>query len=124
MSTYGTPDEADVDPKAVLVAEIARTEAAVAWLAERIGALDPDSLVKGTKFVRTTTNAEGEKTTTAEAGVVRHGLVALYLEERHHLRGLCRDALRMDIEEDTGVSRLDELAARRAADRRPDAASS
>lgn len=123
MSTYGTTSPDVPDPKAVLVAEIARTEAAVTWLAERIADLDPDSLVKGTKFVRTTTNSDGEKTTTAEAGVVRHGLVALYLEERHHLRGLCRDALRMDLDDDTGVSRLDELAARRAADRRPGTAS-
>lgn len=120
--TYGTAG-AEQDPRAVLLAEIARTTAAVEWLAEQVKALDVDQLVKGTKFVRTTTTADGEKTTTAEAGVIRHGLIALYLEERHHLRGLCRDAMRMDIEEDTGVSRLDELAQRRAADRRPGTAS-
>lgn len=120
LATYGAPPEKDPDPRSALLAEIARTEAAVEWLQQEVAALEADALVKGTRFVRTVTDNDGSKVTTAEAGVVRHGLVALYLEERHHLRGLCRDAMRMEIEDDSGVSGLDELAARRAADRRTD----
>lgn len=120
MATYGLPSDEAQDPRSVVLAEIARTTAAVEWLAAEVGSLSPEALVKGTRFVRTTTDAEGNKVTVAEAGVVRHGLLALYLEERHHLRGLCRDAMRMDIEDDGEVSPLDELAARRAADRNSD----
>jgi len=116
--------EPGTDPREVLLAEIARTQAAVEWLAGQVAALDTDALIKGTRYVRTTTTEDGKRKTVAEAGTARHELLALYMEERHHLRGLCRDALRVDLEEDDGVSALDELAARRAADRRPDAASS
>lgn len=117
MATYGTRNGGTPDPRAALLAEIARTEAAIEWLRVQVEALGPDDLVGGTRFVRTRTKSDGEETTTTEAGVVRHGLVALYLEERHHLRGLCRDALRSDVEDQTGVSALDELASRRASAR-------
>ena len=120
--TYGTAGDQAPDPAEVLLAEIARTTAAVQWLHEQVSTLGAEALVKGTRFVRTTTDDNGKKVTVAEAGVVRHGLLTLYLEERQHLRALCRDALRIRPEEDTGegVSLLDELAARRATARHAD----
>lgn len=123
MTTYGNGSTPSTDPVAVLLAEITRTAAAVEWLGEQVATLGPEALVKGTRFVRTTTNEAGEKVTVAEAGTVRHGLLALYIEERRHLHELCRDALRLRINEDQseGASLLDELAARREAARRPDA---
>jgi hypothetical protein len=93
----------------------------VEWLAEQVAALGSDALVKGTRFVRTTTDAAGNRTTVAEAGAARHELLALFLDERRHLRALCRDALRNELfgDDDSGEpSALDELAARRAAERK------
>lgn len=122
MSTYGIANPSEPDPRAVLLAEMARTTAAVEWLHEQISALGPEALVKGTRFVRTTTDEDGRKVTVAEAGTVRHGLLALYIDERRHLHELCRDALRLGIDEqaEEGVNLLDELAARRAATRPSD----
>lgn len=120
MNTYGTSGES-VDPASALLAEIARTTAAVEWLAGEVAALGAEALVKGTRYVRTTTDKDGIKTTVAEAGTVRHGLLSLYIEERRHLHELCRSALRLRIDEtvEEEVSLLDELAARRAAARMP-----
>ena len=94
-NTYGTAKK-DLDARAALDEEIRRTAGAVDWLQEQVAALEPDQLTKGTKFVRTTTAADGSKTTVAEAGVARHELLQLLIEERRHLHALCRDALAAD----------------------------
>ncbi len=88
--TYGTPE-----PRAArdaLLGELARTEAAVEWLREQVAQLEPEQLVRGTKYVRRT-EKDGEIATTTEAGAARHELLQLYMEERRFLHALCRDAL-------------------------------
>lgn len=102
-ATYGTARP--IGTKAALSAEIARTNAAVEWLHTQIGALTPDQLIRGTKFVRRTQSEKDGESTVTEAGAVRHELLALYLEERRHLHALIRD----------GLAHLDADDARRAA---------
>ena len=93
--TYGAA-KTGLDARAALDDEIRRTAGAIEWLQTQVAALEPDQLTKGTKFVRTTTAPGGEKTTVAEAGVARHELLQLLIEERRHLHALCRDALAAD----------------------------
>lgn len=93
MSTYGAGDAKPTTARDALLSEISRTQASIEWLSVQLGELKPEQLVTGTKFVRTTTNPEGGKTVVAEAGSVRHELLALFIEERRHLHALCRDLI-------------------------------
>jgi hypothetical protein len=90
QATYGTPQF--LTARDALLAELGRTSGAVEWLREQIGALTPDQLVRGTKYVRRT-EKDGDVSTTTEAGAVRHEWLQLYMEERRFLHALCRDAL-------------------------------
>jgi hypothetical protein len=91
-STYSQPATTRLTPLQALHAEIDRTNAAIEWLAEQIHALTPDQLIRGTRSVKRTEDANGIRTVT-EAGSTRHELLALFIEERRHLHALCRDAL-------------------------------
>jgi hypothetical protein len=93
VTTYGTPPEG-LTARDALLAELARTSGAVEWLRGQVAELQPDQLVRGTKYVRRT-EKDGEVATTTEAGAARHELLALYMEERRFLHALCRDALAM-----------------------------
>lgn len=91
--TYGTAAVNPLAPQEALLAEIARTNAAVEWLAGQVGELKPEQLVRGTKSIRRTEESDGSVKTVTEAGSARHELLALFIEERRHLHALCRDAL-------------------------------
>lgn len=93
--TYGTPQEG-LTARAALDEEIRRTAGAISWLQVQVAELNPEHLTKGTKFVRTVTASDGTKSTVAEAGMARHPLLQLLIEERKHLHALCRDALAVD----------------------------
>lgn len=94
VPTYGSAaGQRVVTPQAALAAEIARTNAAVEWLAVQVGELKPDALIRGTKSIRRTEMSDGSVKTVTEAGSVRNELLALFIEERRHLHALCRDAL-------------------------------
>lgn len=80
MRTYGVP--IDTDPMNALMGEVKRSSGIVAWLEEKIGDGDANSLIQvGEKF--------GEKPAV---------LVELYKDERAHLARVCKMAL------DAGVS--------------------
>lgn len=91
--TYGAALPVPISPHAALLAEIARTNAAVEWLAAQVGELKPEALHRGTKSVRRTEDSDGSVKTVTEAGNVRHELLSLFIEERRHLHALCRDVL-------------------------------
>lgn len=91
--TYGAIGSEPISPQAALVAEIARTNAAIEWLAAQVGELKPAELIRGTKSIRRIEDSDGSVKTVTEAGSVRHELLALFIEERRHLHALCRDAL-------------------------------
>jgi hypothetical protein len=101
-ATYGTPQS--LTARDALLAELGRTSGAVEWLREQIGALTPDQLVRGTKYVRRT-EKDGDVATTTEAGAVRHEWLQLYMEERRFLHALCRDALSLKDEGRSAVRR-------------------
>jgi hypothetical protein len=94
--TYGLPRE--IDPRDALLEEVHRTAGAVAYLAERVRALDERELVWGvtekseqraTEFPGTNVKRE------AKPNVWRQML----LEERKHLVDVCRVAVAAGIEE-------------------------
>lgn len=103
--TYGTPET--LTARDALLAELGRTSGAVEWLRTQVAALEPDQLVRGTRYVRRT-EKDGEVATTTEAGAARHELLQLYMEERRFLHALCRDALAM---KDSPAARLAARAA-------------
>jgi hypothetical protein len=102
-ATYGTP--VSLAARDALLAELARTNAAVEWLRGEVAKLTPDQLIRGTRYVRRT-EKDGDVATTTEAGAARHEFLALYMEERRFLRQLVIDALdhRLDPPAPTGDS--------------------
>jgi len=96
VTTYGLP--VDISPGDALLAEVHRTAGHVAWLEQRVRALDPDALVWGTVKTRHGHTAQGEVGFTEEAAQVA-AVLQLYQAERKHLVDVCRAALSAGVEE-------------------------
>ncbi len=100
VEMYGLPRE--VEPTDALLEEIHRTAGHVAWLEQRVRALDPDELVFGKFKEAAKTTGAGEAVVSERRVERRAGismLVKLYREERRHLVDVCRVAIAAGIAE-------------------------
>lgn len=115
VATYGLPRE--VGPHQALLEEVWRTAGHVAWLEERVRALDPDSLVWGvTKQVTESSSVEvvppgeepdaepvevpsSETTMKSEEAAATSIWIDLYHKERRHLTEVCKTAIACGIAE-------------------------
>jgi hypothetical protein len=82
----------DIDPGAALLEEVRRSAGIVEWLRGRVEELEPQSIVRGTRYIRRTETVE-DTTTVTEAGPGLHLWWRLYQEERRHLVAVCKAAL-------------------------------
>jgi hypothetical protein len=96
MDTYGLPVE--VNPVDALLAEVHRTAGHVAWLGQRIKALQESELVWGKTEQVSKTATEFPGTDTTE-GAVPNALLKLYQQERAHLVGVCKTAIAAGLDE-------------------------
>lgn len=96
VATYGLPIE--IDPREALVQEVYRTAGHVAYLADRVRAIDPDDLVWGK-----TSEADQQATEFPGVNTTRESKpnvwLVLYLQERKHLVDVCKTALAAGVEE-------------------------
>lgn len=93
--TYGLPIE--IDPKDAVLQEVYRTAGAVAYLQERVRALELDDLVWGRTEEVDRLSGEFPGTDTRRQAVPNAWLV-LYQQERKHLVAVCKTAHDMGIE--------------------------
>jgi hypothetical protein len=97
LAARHAPDR-DIDPVTAILEEVRRCAGTVEWLRSQVEALDPESLVRGTRTVRRVDGPDGT-TTTTEAGPGVHLWWRLYGQERDRLRMVCRDAISAGIAE-------------------------
>jgi hypothetical protein len=96
VATYGLA--VDIDPSAALLQEIARTQGAVLWLADKVRELDPEALVWGITKTQHGHGQQGRIDVTEEAAEVS-AWVRLWQTERSHLVKVCESALRAGVAE-------------------------
>lgn len=96
MVTLGLP--VDIDPTEALLQEVRRTAGHVAWLAERVQALDEDDLTWGRVQHDEGIGPEGpiDKTTHKAGG---HAVYQLYLTEREHLAKVSALAIKAGVDQ-------------------------
>lgn len=95
VRTLGLPlDEGD--PDQILLGEVRRSAGIVAWLEVRVGDLEPEQVIRGTRHVRRVDTSAGQfpgSTTTTEAGPGEHLWSQMYARERRHLADVCAKAI-------------------------------
>ncbi|WP_277310415.1 hypothetical protein [Spongiactinospora sp. TRM90649] len=96
MVTYGLPRA--VDPADALLEEVHRTAGHVAWLAEKVAALDEGDLVWGTTVEVDKGSGQFGGTDTTQAAKPSVW-VELYRSERRHLTEVCKTALAAGVAE-------------------------
>jgi len=96
METYGLPVE--VSPVDGLLQEVCRTAGHIAWLEQRIRALDESEIAWGRteQVEKAATEFPGIDTTSS---AVPHALLKLYREERGHFVNACKTAIAAGIDE-------------------------
>ena len=92
VATLGLPRE--VDPATALLEEVCRTAGIVAWLEEKVRALDEDALAWGVTRVK---DGGDDRGTTSEAKPnIWYSMLA---DERKHLVAVCTATLKAGVDE-------------------------